>query len=421
MKGHIEKRGNKYRYKLHLGKNAVTGKPEQFNSVSFDTEEEADIEMELHKSKLDYEKKLKRMQALMPNVQGMMPAVPSLQPLASTMTVADLLRKWREDSVEVKDRKTTGDQYESIIEGVIIPFLGHIPLTELQRGHLQNWVKSMRENGGRTGKGLAPRTIHSYFARLNTALRYAIKEKLILENPASDVALPPVGNRRSQKVSPYQVKQILDALRGTQYHWITFIGFHTGLRIGEILGLLWKYIDLDAGTLEVAHGLTAQKGNGLVLGPPKTDASRRTIHLNKTTVKALGEHQRRQKAESALLGKRWTTDSPVFVNTKGNFIHGQGVTDAFREVATQLGYKLTFHATRHAHATICLKGGVAMKTVSERLGHSSIVITMDLYAHVLEGMDKEAAAIFDREVDPRSIDYDHSQRIPLTRDFVQGR
>ena len=320
------------------------------------------------------------------------------------MTVADLLRKWKEDSVEVKDRETTGYVYERIIEGVVIPFLGHIPLTELQRGHLQNWVKSMRESGGRTGKGLAPRTIRSYFARLNTALRYAIKEKLILENPASDVALPPDGNRRSQKISPVQVKQILDALRGTRYHLITFIGFHTGLRVGEILGLLWKYIDLDAGTLEVARGLTAVKGKGLKLGPPKTDASRRTIHLNEATVKVLKEHQKRQKEVFASLGKRWTTESAVFVSSRGNFIRPGMVSSAFREVATQLGYKLTFHATRHAHATICLKGGVAMKTVSERLGHSSIVMTMDLYAHVLEGMDKEAADAFDREVDPGSVE-----------------
>ena len=144
MKGHIEKRGEKYRYKLYLGINPITGRKEPFNSTSFDTEEEADLEMKLHISKLDYEKKLQRMQALMPDVQGMTPTVPSQQPLASTMTVADLLRKWKTDSVKVKDRETTGDVYESIIEGVVIPFLGHIPLTQLQRGHLQNWVKSMQ-------------------------------------------------------------------------------------------------------------------------------------------------------------------------------------------------------------------------------------------------------------------------------------
>ncbi len=403
MTGDIEKRGNKYRYKLYLGKNAVTGEPDVFNSVPFDTKEDADLEMQLHISKLNYEKKLKRMQALMPDVQGMMPAAPSLQPLASTITVAELLRKWKADSVEVKDRGTTNDRYERIIEGAIIPVLGHIPLAELQRGHIQDWVKSMQKRGGRTGKGLVPQTIHSYFARLYTALKYAEKEHLLLENPASDVDLPQIVKTESQKVAPDQVRKILDALRETRWHLITFIGFHTGLRVGEILGLLWKYIDLDAGTLEVAHGLTAVKGKSLVLGPAKTDGSHRTIHLNETTVKALKEHQKRQKEVFASLGKRWTTESAVFVNTKGNFIRPSQASDAFSKVAKQLGYKLTFHATRHAHATICLKGGIAMKTVSERLGHASIAFTMDLYAHVLDGMDQEAADTFDREVDiPRS-------------------
>ena len=327
--------------------------------------------MDLRISTLMLERAMKRIQSLLPMMPGLVaPASPT--PL-NPMTVAELLNKWLDDSVAITGKGTTPDSYRRIVEGVIIPVFGHLYLHELQHDHIQEWIKTLQTPDS-TGKTLAASSIRSYFARFKTALYYAKnKLKLIPENPATGIDLPPVKKKKHIAVSPDHVREILDELLGTRCYMPAFIGFYTGLRIGEILGMPWKCIDFDAGTLEVRYGLVRKAGEGLVQDTPKTESSNRTIAISKASVKVLREHKERQKEEFALLGKRWTMDSPVIVNTVGKYMEPGNLSDAFGEAAGQLGYKLTFHDTRHAHATILLKAGQSMKVVSERLGHSRVL------------------------------------------------
>ena len=401
MKGHINvrhgKRGDSWFYKIPLGRNPVTGKKKDEKRRGFATRAEAKAEMDLRISILMQERAMKRIQSFLPMMPGLVaPASPT--PL-NPMTVAELLHKWLDDSIAITGKGNTPDSYRKIVEGAIIPVFGHLYLHELQHDHIQEWIKTLQTPDS-TGKTLAASSIRSYFARFKTALYYAKnKLKLIPENPATGIDLPPVKKKKHIAVSPDHVREILYALLGTRWYMPTFIGFYTGIRIGELTALPWTCIDFDACMLEVRYGLVRKKDEGLVLGPPKTESSNRTIAISKASVKVLREHQERQKEEFALLGKRWTMDSPVIVNTVGKYMEPSDLSEAFGKSARQLGYKLTFHDTRHAHATILLKAGVSMKVVSERLGHSSILMTMDLYAHVLEGMDKDAAEAFGDEID----------------------
>ena len=404
MTGHVGvrhgKRGDSWFYKIPLGRNPVTGKKKDEKRRGYATRAEAKAVMDLRISALMQERAMKHIQSFMPMMPAMV-APASLTPPSplNPMTVAELLHKWLNESIAITGKGTTPDNFRKVVEGVIIPVLGHLYLHELHHDHIQEWIKVMLAPGD-TGKRLAASTIHTYFAILGIALNYAKKKlKLISENPATDIDLPPVKKKKRIAVSPDHVREILDALLGTRWYMPTYMGFYTGLRIGEVLGMPWTCIDLDACTLEVRYGLVRKKGEGLVLGTPKTESSNRTIAISKASVKVLREHQEQQKKDFTLLGKRWTMDSPVIVNTVGNYMEPFAISKVFGEAAGQLGYKLTFHDTRHAHATILLKAGQSMKVVSERLGHSSIVITMDLYAHVLEGMDKDAAEAFGNEID----------------------
>ena len=346
------------------------------------------------------ERTVTRFKVLMPDVQDILsPALPSHEPPTQIMTVAELLDTWLQ-VVAIEDEATTFDVYKGVAENRMKPYLGHIYLHELTHADAQRWVNSMRNEVGARGKKLAPQTIRNNAHILIIALNYAKEKlKLINENPASGVALPRDTKDKRQIVSPKQVQEILSLLRGTPTYMPAFLGFHTGMRIGEILGLWWSCIDFDAGMLEVKQNLKKITGRGLVLGTPKTRSSYRTIALNTATLENLREHQKQQKGEFAAKGKRWTADGPVIVNTREKYCQSSAISGIFKNKAEELGYPLTFHATRHAHATIALKAGVPMKVVSERLGHSSIVITMNLYAHVLEGMDQEAADAFEREVE----------------------
>ena len=409
MKGHINvrhgKRGDSWFYKIPLGRNPMTGKKKDEKRRGFATRAEAKAVMDLRISALMQERAMKRIQSFLPMMPGLVaPASPTPPSPLNPMTVAELLHKWLDDSIAITGKGNTPDNYRRIVEGVIIPVFGHLYLHELQHDHIQEWIKTLQTPDS-TGKTLSASSIRNYFTRFKTALYYAKnKLKLIPENPATGIDLPPVKKKKHIAVSPDHVREILDALLGTRWYMPAFIGFYTGLRIGELTALPWTCIDFDACTLEVRYGLVRKKGEGLVLDTPKTESSNRTIAISKASVKVLREHQERQKEEFALLGKRWTMDSPVIVNTVGKYMDMGHLSEAFGEAAEQLGYKLTFHDTRHAHATILLKAGQSMKVVSERLGHSSIVITMDLYAHVLEGMDKDAAEAFGDEIDlPRLL------------------
>lgn len=406
MKGHVGKRPGKtrdsYYYKVYKGRDPVTGKKKYDRQGKFATEEEARLACDMAIAKIMQERAVARFKALMPGVQDVLsPALPPHQPPKQIMTIDELLDIWLRAVATKSGDTTTFDIYKSVADSRIRPALGHFYVHKFAHADAQDWVNSMQEEEvGTSQRKLAPITIRNKARILRTALNYAIDPlRLIKTNPATKLALPPDTKDKRQIVSPKQVQEILGLLQGTPTYMPAFLGFHTGLRIGEILGLWWSCIDFDSGTLEVKQNLKKITGKGLVLGTPKTKSSYRTIALNTATLRQLKEHQEQQKRKFTSKGKRWTADGPVIVNAREKYYQSSAISIIFKEKAEELGYPLTFHATRHAHATIALKGGIPMKVVSERLGHASIVITMDMYAHVLEGMDQEAADAFEREVE----------------------
>lgn len=405
MKGHIEEREGKtktsFRYKLPNGRNSVTGKKDYYTSPCYATWEGADAAMKLHIATLTQERALKQIYSIYPSAHLVLPgARPALQQAVpgTTMIVEELVDKWLK-SAEIKDQPSTIRGYSSLAFRYIVPKLGNIPLRDLDQDDVQDWVRYLQTVGSK-GEKLRASTIRRYLNNLRTMLNFAMKELRVLDdNPASRVALPPAENRQRPGVSPEQVKAILDAIEGKWQRAGTFIAFHTGLRINEILGLHWNCIDFDAGTLDVKGSVAKNLKGELFLGPPKSRTSRRTISMNAATMDLLKEYAEQQRRDFAAVGQRWSRRGKLFSTERDSYIPDGQLRDPFKEAAEQLGYgSLTFHDTRHAHATILLKAGVGMKVVSQRLGHANISITLDLYAHVLEGMDSAAAEAFDDEL-----------------------
>ncbi len=166
----------------------------------------------------------------------------------------------------------------------------------------------------------------------------------------------------------------------------------TGLRRGEALGLKWSDLDLDAGRLSVRRTLVAV-GYDVKWSEPKTAKSRRSVALDAGTVSAMRSHRRQQLEERMALGSGYRDDDLVFARVDGSPIHPQTVSQAFERHAKAAGLSpIRLHDLRHTAATLMLEGGVPLKVVSERLGHSSIGITADVYQHVTEHMQDEAAA-----------------------------
>jgi integrase len=195
--------------------------------------------------------------------------------------------------------------------------------------------------------------------------------------------ISPLTSEQARALTDASVDDRLSAL------WVTALG--TGMRQGELLGLRWEDVDLEAGTLRVRHTLARVDGR-LTLLEPKTERSRRTIALPEVVVVALRAHRTRQLMERLVAGSRWVETGHVFATTIGTPIEAAAVTRAFARALARAGLpKSRFHDLRHAAATFALSQGYGLEDVKQLLGHSSIVLTSNTYGHVLEQRQREVA------------------------------
>jgi integrase len=170
----------------------------------------------------------------------------------------------------------------------------------------------------------------------------------------------------------------------------------TGCRRGEALGLRWSDVDLENSTASIVQTLQRLKGKGLVFQSPKSDKSRRSIALDTTTIELLREHRGQQLLYQVELGEVYQNQGLVFPGPLGGSLDPSVLTRNFEKLASKAGLPgVRLHDLRHFHATLLLKTGTHPKIVQERLGHSSISITLDTYSHVVPGLQEQAAQAFD--------------------------
>jgi integrase len=166
---------------------------------------------------------------------------------------------------------------------------------------------------------------------------------------------------------------------------------NTGLRRGELVGLRWSDLDLDAAQLSVRRALVSVNYE-IEFEEPKTARAPRTVALDASTVKVLKEHRKNQLEQRLAAGTDYSVNDLVFFQADGSPIHPQVASDRFARIVERAGLpRISLKGLRHTHATLALKAGVPVKVVSERLGHASTSFTMDTYAHVLPGMQEDAA------------------------------
>ena len=168
-------------------------------------------------------------------------------------------------------------------------------------------------------------------------------------------------------------------------------------RRGEMLALVWKDIDLDLASMYIARSLLKLDDGTFVIKEPKTSRSRRMVSLSPALALRLRQHKADRTAEALLLDRTLAEDDLVFSHPDGSPLNPSSVTHTFSKAAARAGLpQLRLHDLRHIHATLLLKAGVHPKIVSERLGHASVAITLDIYSHVLPGLQEAAAQRFDK-------------------------
>ena len=312
----------------------------------------------------------------------------------SKTTVAQFLERWLAH-VKAQVSARSHERYAEIARKNLSPLLGGILLAKLQPMQISEAYSKALVSGRRDGSGgLSPRTVHHMHRVLKQALGQALRWQLLPRNPAEAVVPPRVERRQLNTYDMSQTADLLDAFRGTRMFVPALLAVLCGLRRGEIAALRWRNVDLDAGQLAIVES-AEQTVEGIRYKEPKSGRAR-TVALSSTVVSELRGHRARQAQELLRVGVGLSDDTRVVAQADGRPLQPNSITHEWVRILSRVGLpRVRFHDLRHAHATHLLSSGVHPKVASERLGHSKVGITLDLYSHVLPGMQADAVSRVD--------------------------
>ena len=312
------------------------------------------------------------------------------------------LETWLEGLPAAGRRPSTIAGYRLAIRTYVTPVLGDVELHALRATDLDALYSKL------LARGLSMSTVRKLHAMLGKALNDATRKGLIAVNVARVATPPSASASKAPEMTfwtPAELRAFLASVNKHPMYPLFRLAAMSGLRRGELCGLRWSDVDLDAGTLTVRQTITSVN-HKLIVGDVKTSRSRRKVDLDATTVSVLRSWRKQQLAERMLVGPDWVESGLVFTVPSGEGVNPTTVSQTFArlqaartESARQGGpsdgvilRRIRFHDLRHTHASHLLAAGINVKVVSERLGHASVAFTLDTYAHVMPGQQAEAAA-----------------------------
>ena len=290
----------------------------------------------------------------------------------------------------------TFERYSEIVRLHLIPALGHHRLARLKPLHIQGYYGEALKNGRRDGKGgLAPRTVLHHHRVLHRALSRAVKWRLLAVNPADAVEPPRATSPEMQTLTEEEIGLLLATAVATPSYTAILLAVTTGVRRGELLALRWADADFEQGRIAVRRSLQ-QTNAGLTFKSPKTAKGNRTIPLPAVALEALRSHRVEQAKHRLLMGDRYVNGDLIFAKPDGTPLDPDGFSASFGAIVRRSGLKrVRLHDLRHTQATLLLRQNVHPKVVQERLGHSSIAVTLDTYSHVGPNLQEQATLALD--------------------------
>ncbi len=304
---------------------------------------------------------------------------------ATSRTVGDTIKEWLDTEARLTLAEGTWIDYESTCRNHLMPGFAAIKLRELTSGQVERWRAAKRRAG--TGVNVLGKAT----LRLSQVCEYAIRHTYLNHNPVK--ALRPLReeHREMQIWTPPQAARFLRHANLHVYHPIWLLALHTGMRRGELLGLQWFDVDLDAEVLRVRRSMDRS-------GPVDVKGRQaRSIDLTAEAVRALREHKTAQRSTRLQAGPSWVNPQLICSTGVGTHINENNITRAMAILIARAGVpRIRFHDLRHTCGSLMLARGVPVHVVSRQLGHANAAITLKVYAHVMEGQGKAAAAVLDR-------------------------
>jgi len=305
----------------------------------------------------------------------------------SAMSLSEYVDKWLESAARPRVSQRTADGYEALLRRYILEPLGSKRLDNLKALDIQKAYADIQ------ARGLSARVVRHTHSALHNALKQAVKWGLLSRNPSELVELPKVPHKERQVLSPDEAINFIEAAAEMPHGLLFEFALITGMRPEEYLALQWSDIDFERGTATVQRALIRHKGEWS-FQETKTARSRRTVSLPSQLLQKLFDHKRRQAEERLKAGPSWQANSLVFCSETGTPHSIPNLTYRyFRPILVKAELpQIRLYDLRHSCATLLLIAEENPKVVSERLGHSTIVLTLDTYSHVLPTMQQQATA-----------------------------
>ena len=303
----------------------------------------------------------------------------------SRMTLGEWLDIWLRECAEPSVRPSTYKGYLGYAERNIKPYLGSKQISKVTAADVQTLYRKLQREGGVGGGALSPATVRRIHGVLHQALNVAVDRHLIVKNPTDDVTLPKKVSAAKTILNDKQLEQFMEAIKADErWHDFFYLEITTGLRRGELCGLMWTDFDAEKGTLTVRRTLHNKEGGGYYVGETKTGAGRRIIKLPPSTVHLLSERKRASISQ-------WMFPNPI--HPEDPIMPNSGYTRMKKLLAEAGLPNMRFHDLRHTFATHALTSGVDAKTLSGILGHTKTSFTLDTYTHVTGDMHRKASGI----------------------------
>jgi integrase len=304
---------------------------------------------------------------------------------------------------EMRVKPSTFHSYRRNLEIHVLPVIGSRPLQHLTPLMLNALYSKLQAEGSGNGP-LSAKTVRYIHTTIHKALEDAVDAGVLSKNAAERAKPPRPGRRGTGTVGSWESHELahfLESVRGTRLAAVWRLAAMTGMRRGEILGLRWSDVDLDAARLSVRQAVVAVAYEVITSTPKSHNA--RVIDLDRATVDLLRSHHQQQRVEQLEWGLDYEEHDLVAARENGSPIHPHSFSQMFAQRVKQVGIRaIRLHDLRHTHATLALKAGVPVKVVSERLGHESPAFTLKQYAHVIPGMQAATAALVAELIDDQA-------------------
>jgi len=306
------------------------------------------------------------------------------------LTLSQWVDKWLDEYKAYTIRESTMQNYRSLNDHYIKPYLGDKKLSAITTADVQKLYKWLKNNGRinehyEKGDALADSSVRSIHMLLHQALDEAVRQRLIVKNPTDGTVIPKANHAPKQVLTETQLEKFMNVVRADPVWWDFFYTeLTTGLRKGEICGLKWMDFDETAGRLHIRRSVSKRSGGGVKVGETKTSTGNRSIQLPPSTVEIL-KNRKKKSFSDWIFHNPTVPELPLSPET------------AYNRMKTLLRYAglplIRFHDLRHTFATHALSGGVDAKTLSSILGHTNPSFTLDTYTHVTTDMQRKASGI----------------------------